>query len=179
MREFIRAFCKRIGIDRHGPVANLYREYRVRRRTAKARLGRARFTGKVIGITGSSGKSTTTQLLAHILASQGSVFAPVYKNVLNLLVRSLDSMPPDNDFAVFEVGASHLSSVAPQADLIRPDVAVVTMVRDEHRSTYGGPDGVAKAKRPLVDVLPPGGWPSSTPMTSGCWPWRSPIAAAW
>ncbi len=116
-----------------------------------------RIRGKAIGVTGSSGKSTTTALLAHILQHQGTVHMRPRGNVLRSLIKSLRTIQPDTDYGIFEIAASRLGPIAPQAAILRPDVAIVTMIRDEHRTVFRGSEGVAADKRALVDAIVPDG----------------------
>lgn len=114
----------------------------------------------MIGITGSSGKSTATSLLGHILASHGTVHTQVLANTLKALVRTLYKRMKYTgkvDYVLFEAGAYEPGSIRGMAELLRPDVAVVTMVRLEHIAQFRTLDGVAQEKKALVDALSPGG----------------------
>lgn len=122
----------------------------------RARQVRAQSTATFIGVTGSSGKSTCVTLLAHLLAGPASVHAQVFTNSIEALVFSLRKRIKGNtfDYVVSEVGARGEGSIKPMADLLRPHVAVVTMVRLEHFSRFRTLENVAREKRALVDALP-------------------------
>lgn len=126
----------------------------------RAKRARAKIRATIIGITGSSGKSTVTKLLGHILASHGSVHTQVLANTMNSLVRMLYKRiknPAELDYVIFEAGASGPGTLKPMADMLKPHVAVVTMVRLEHFSAFKTLENVAREKRTLVDALQPGG----------------------
>ncbi|GLS38330.1 UDP-N-acetylmuramoyl-tripeptide--D-alanyl-D-alanine ligase [Mesorhizobium tianshanense] len=124
----------------------------------KARRARSKSKATFIGITGSSGKSTVTELLGHILAGHGSVHTQVLANSIRALVNMLSKRVLTGiDYVVFEAGASGTDTVKPMADMLRPHVAVVTMVRLEHFTAFRTLENVAREKRTLVDALRPGG----------------------
>jgi len=126
-----------------------------------ARRARARSKATFIGITGSSGKTTAGSLLGHILAGHGSVYTQVLANTMKLLVSTLSRRMGKGgkaDYVVFEAGASGPDTIRPMAELLRPDVAVVTMVRLEHRASFKTVENVAREKSALVAALEPGGF---------------------
>ncbi|MGX5844314.1 Mur ligase family protein [Mesorhizobium sp. ArgA1] len=125
-----------------------------------AKRGRARSKATFIGITGSSGKSTSASLLGHILASHGTVHAQVLFNTMKALVNTLYkrlNRAGDVDYVVFEAGAFNVGSIRPMAELLRPHVAVVTMVRLEHVASFRTLENVASEKRALIEALEPSG----------------------
>ena len=131
-----------------------------RLRRYRAKRARARSKAIFIGITGSSGKSTATSLLGHILAGHGTVYTQVLANTIKALVRTLYKRMKRAgkvDYVVFEAGAFEPGSIRPMAEMLKPDVAVVTMVRLEHVAQFRTLDAVAQEKKALVDVLSPGG----------------------
>lgn len=133
--------------------------WRVRRYLA--RRARARSKATFIGITGSSGKSTTTRLLADILASHGSVHAQALLNTMKALVGTLYKRmrrAGNVDYVVFEAGAYGVDTIRPMAEMLRPNVAVVTMVRLEHFTAFRTLENVAREKRALIEALEPGGF---------------------
>jgi len=131
-----------------------------RLRLLRARHARARSKTTFIGVTGSSGKSTTASLLGHILAGRGAVHTQVLDNTIRPLVSMLYRRMAKGgkpDYAVFEAAAFGPDTIRPMAELLRPHIAVVTMVRLEHASSFRTLENVAREKGSLVDALEPGG----------------------
>ncbi|MER9920701.1 MULTISPECIES: Mur ligase family protein [unclassified Mesorhizobium] len=126
-----------------------------------AKRARARSKAIFIGVTGSSGKTTAGSLLGHILAGHGSVHTQVLANTMKLLVSTLSrrmGKGGKTDYVVFEAGSSGPDTIRPMAELLRPNVAVVTMVRLEHFASFRTVENVAREKSALVAALEPGGF---------------------
>lgn len=123
---------------------------------AAARRRRMR-SMQVIGITGSSGKSTTTALVSHILSGRHRVAWNRLDNHLSAVARTLRKAPGDTQFAVIEVSTGDAPRIGQTAQLIEPDVAIVTMVRLEHYKTFRTDEAIAHEKGHLVAALQKGG----------------------
>jgi UDP-N-acetylmuramoyl-tripeptide--D-alanyl-D-alanine ligase len=128
---------------------------------ALAALGtaaRTRTRARVIGITGSVGKTSTKEMLRAILASQGRVHAAEksYNNHWGVPL-TLARMPADTDFAVIEIGMNAPGEIAPLARLSRLDVGVITTVAPAHLAAFDSIDGIAHEKAAILDGLSPGG----------------------
>lgn len=127
---------------------------------ALGRLGhawRAEFPGRVVGVTGTAGKTTLKELLAHILSVRGATA----RNPLNLntqigLPVSMLNATGDEDFWVMEAGISHAGDMDELGPVLEPDLAVILNVGAGHVEGLGG-KGVARCKAALLKYLAPGG----------------------
>jgi UDP-N-acetylmuramoyl-tripeptide--D-alanyl-D-alanine ligase len=120
--------------------------------------GRSRRPDRVVGITGSVGKTSTKDLLAAVLASTLRTAASPrsFNNEQGLPVTILDS-PDDTEVMVLEMGMRGLGEIARLCAVARPTIGVVTVVGAAHTERLGGLDGVAQAKGELVEALEPTG----------------------
>ena len=128
---------------------------------ALMRLGefaRGRISGRVIGITGSVGKTTTKDILARCLASTFPTAASErsFNNELGLPLTLLNA-PESAQQVVLEMGARGIGHITRLLGVARPDVGIVTSVALAHVEYFGDLDGVARAKGELVAGLPPTG----------------------
>lgn len=123
-----------------------------------ARQARNRLPDRIVGITGSTGKTSTKDLLAPVLASSGpcGVSERSHNNELGVPLTLLNA--PDGARAVaVEMGARGAGHIRWLCELARPSVGVVTNVSHSHTAYLGSLDGVAAAKAELVESLPPSG----------------------
>lgn len=127
---------------------------------AREVVARVRAAGrlKIVGITGSNGKTTTKNFLARILSDEGETVSPIasYNNEVGAPVTML-RVTHDTRFLVSEFGADAPGSIARLAGLVQPDVAVVLMVGMAHAGGFGGIEATAKAKSELVSAAIPAG----------------------
>jgi len=111
-----------------------------------------------VAVTGSCGKTTTTNLIAAVLSSRyrGSSSDGTWNCGLGI-AHSLLTVRPDDHFFVQELGAWGPGTLDAGIELVRPDVAVITNFRNDHHSSFHGPRGVQAEKGKLVTALKPGG----------------------
>ncbi len=119
---------------------------------------RARSHAKVVGITGSVGKTTTKDLTAAALATRLRTVANAasFNNELGLPL-TLARLRPDTEALVVELGARGPGHIATLARLARPEVGVVLNVGEAHIGVFGSRQAIAKAKAELVEALPADG----------------------
>ncbi len=121
---------------------------------AYAASWRQDFGMPVIGVTGSSGKTTTKQMLAAVCAARGPVLA-TEGNLNNHIgvPLTLLRLRAEHRTAVIEMGANHGGEIALLARLARPDIGIVTQAGDAHLEGFGSREGVARAKGELFSAL--------------------------
>ncbi|MFD0980811.1 UDP-N-acetylmuramoyl-tripeptide--D-alanyl-D-alanine ligase [Tropicimonas aquimaris] len=125
---------------------------------ALAVAARARTVARVIGVTGSVGKTSTKEMLRAILGGQGKVHAAEksYNNHWGVPL-TLARMPADADYAVIEIGMNHPGEISPLARLADLDAAIVTIVAPAHLEAFESVEGIAREKATIMDGLRPGG----------------------
>lgn len=113
---------------------------------------------RVVGITGSNGKTTTKNLLARILEGEGETVSPraSFNNEVGAPLTML-RVTEGTRFLVSEFGASAPGEIARLAGLVEPDVGVVLMVGMAHAGGFGGIEATFAAKSELVRAVRPGG----------------------
>lgn len=128
---------------------------------ALQRLGAAvrRLWGKkLIAVTGSAGKTTTKECIAHVLGARFQVL----KSLGNLnnhfgLPMQLLRLEASDEIAVVEMGMSHAGEITTLAQIAAPDDGVVTNIGLAHLENFGTQAGIARAKYELIQSLPAGG----------------------
>ncbi|MBY5879754.1 UDP-N-acetylmuramoylalanyl-D-glutamyl-2,6-diaminopimelate--D-alanyl-D-alanine ligase [Rhizobium leguminosarum bv. trifolii] len=128
---------------------------------ALGRLGlasRERSKAQIIAVTGSVGKTTTKEMLRHVLSPSGKVHASLasFNNHWGVPL-TLARMAEDTDYGVFEVGMNHPGEIRPLVAMIRPDVAIITTIAPAHLGNFRNIKEIAAAKAEIFEGLEPGG----------------------
>ena len=124
-----------------------------------ARQVRRAWGGRVIGITGSAGKTTTKEMVAQVLSSRHNVLrsAGNLNNHFGVPLQLL-RLEPEHEIAVIEMGMNHAGEIAALAKIAEPNWAVVSNVAAVHLEFFpDGLGGIARAKYELVQALPEDG----------------------
>jgi UDP-N-acetylmuramoyl-tripeptide--D-alanyl-D-alanine ligase len=123
-----------------------------------ARAARTRTNGKVIGVTGSVGKTGTKEALRLVLSRQGATHASAasYNNHWGVPL-SLARCPQEVQFAVFEMGMNHAGEIEPLTKLARPHIAIITAIEPVHLEYFGSLEAIADAKAEIFAGVEPGG----------------------
>jgi UDP-N-acetylmuramoyl-tripeptide--D-alanyl-D-alanine ligase len=119
---------------------------------------RKRYGGKVVGITGSVGKTTTASMVHNIL----SHFGRTYKNISNFnhetgVPKSVMNIPQDSDYAILEMGMGRPGTILPKTVLVRPHIVIVTEIQHDHMEFHDSINSVIETKLEIIEGLEPGG----------------------
>jgi UDP-N-acetylmuramoyl-tripeptide--D-alanyl-D-alanine ligase len=150
-REFVTAARERgaatlVPHDEHAALA------------AIGRLLRARSSARVVGITGSTGKTSTKDILAALCARVGRTVATEASYNAELGVPlTLGRLEPDTELCLVEMGMRGFGQIAELCEIARPQVGIVTAVGPVHLELVGSVEGVARSKAELLRALPAGG----------------------
>lgn len=118
-------------------------------------LARAKLPDRVVGITGSSGKTTTKNLLGFIAlnAGEAAISPRSYNNTIGVPL-ALANAPDDTFTTVVEMGARFPGDIEELCAIAKPAVGIVTNIGVAHAATFGGIDEIAKSKGALIEALP-------------------------
>ncbi|WP_164984833.1 UDP-N-acetylmuramoyl-tripeptide--D-alanyl-D-alanine ligase [Ammoniphilus sp. CFH 90114] len=124
-----------------------------------AKFYRQRLNLPIIAVTGSNGKTTTKDMIAHILSYKKNIYK-TYKNFNNHLgvPLSLLQIQPDHQMAVLEMGMNHAGEIDYLASISKPEVSVIVNVTDAHIEHLGSRENIAKAKGELLPHTSPHGF---------------------
>jgi UDP-N-acetylmuramoyl-tripeptide--D-alanyl-D-alanine ligase len=119
---------------------------------------RARSDAKIIAVTGSAGKTTTKEALRHALSAVGKVHASdkSFNNHWGVPL-TLARMPADCGYAIFEIGMNHPGEIRPLVKLVRPHIAIVTLIAAAHLGYFKDLAEIAHAKAEIFEGVAPGG----------------------
>ena len=112
----------------------------------------------LIGITGSSGKTTTKDLIAHVLGEHGATVATPgnFNNEIGLPL-TVSQIENDTRYLVLEMGARAIGHIAYLTEIAPPSVGIVTNIGGSHLIDFGGYENTTKAKGEMVEALEPAG----------------------
>lgn len=114
---------------------------------------------KVIAVCGSNGKTTTTRLIDHLLGQtmRGTASQKSFNNSVGVPLTILSARENDQ-YLICEVGTNHPGEILQLAEVVKPDIAVITSIGREHLEGLGDLAGVAKEEAAIFKHLKPGGW---------------------
>ncbi len=123
-----------------------------------ARAARARSHAKILGVTGSAGKTTTKEILRLAFNALGRTHASASSHNNHWGVPlSLASLPRDAEYGIFEIGMNHFGEVRNLVSFVRPHVAMITTIAPAHLEFFGNCESIADAKSEIFEGLLPGG----------------------
>jgi len=109
------------------------------------------FNGIKIGITGSNGKTSTTQILSHVIESSSSTIKN-FNNEIGMLLSILDTKY-DSKVLVIEMGARKLGDIDFLSSILKPHIGIITNIGNSHIENLKNLDGVLKVKSELVNNI--------------------------
>ena len=117
-----------------------------------ANLKRKYSNAKIIGITGSAGKTTLKNVLFTLLENYKDTYASPksYNNHYGVPL-SLSNLKPYHQLGVFELGMSKMGEVNKLSKMVKPDIAIITNVAEAHIENFRNIKGIAKAKGEIID----------------------------
>jgi UDP-N-acetylmuramoyl-tripeptide--D-alanyl-D-alanine ligase len=141
-----------------GAAATLVPERPFEALAALGSLVRGRSSARVVGITGSTGKTSTKDILAALCAPVARTVAAEasYNNEIGVPL-TLCRLEPDTEVCILELAMRGFGQIADLCRIARPHIGVVTNVGPVHLELVGSLEGVLRAKGELVAALPPGG----------------------
>lgn len=122
-----------------------------------AKYRRKRLKSTVIGITGSVGKTTTKDLLIHVLEANYRVFGPVksFNNHIGVPITILNS-PENTEFLILELGSNHPGEIERLAGLALPNLCIITKIGKSHLEFFGTISAVAEEKASILKFVSSG-----------------------
>ena len=139
-----------------------------------ARTSRERFSGTVIAVTGSCGKTTTKELLyAMLRRSAPCTASPESSNALSAIPNNLLAVRESDRFAVLEAGIDRTGGMEQISAIVQPDIGIVTNIGAAHLEGLGSVGNVLTEKLKLFDHAAPASPHSSTGMIHCCEPSRT------
>ena len=125
--------------------------------TDLARAWRSHLRGRVVALTGSTGKTTTKNLVRDVAAAGASVVATKANQNNELGVpRTLLSANPETEVVVVEMGMRGRGQIAELCEIVRPDWGLIINVGESHIELLGSRENIARAKAELFEALPAG-----------------------
>ena len=124
-----------------------------------AEVSRMRSKAQIIAITGSTGKTSTKEMLKTVLSACGKVHASAasYNNHWGVPL-TLASMPADARYGIFEIGMNHPGEITPLVGMVRPHIAVITNIAAAHLGAFDSVDDIARAKAEIYSGVVAGGY---------------------
>ncbi len=132
------------------------------------RAARARSAAKIVAVTGSAGKTGTTDMLRTVFSEFGPTHGPAgsFNNHWGVPL-TLARMAQSSEFGVIEIGMNHAGEISPLVKMARPHVAIITNVEAVHLEYFDSEMEIAEAKAEVFEGLEPGG--TAVINRDNCW----------
>ena len=121
---------------------------------ALAHAARKQTRAKIVGVTGSVGKTSAKEMLRLALAAHGKTYATGgnYNNHIGTPL-NLANLPADTEFAVFEMGMNHAGEIAHLTQMVKPHIAAITNVEAVHMEFFRNIEAIADAKAEIFEAM--------------------------
>lgn len=122
------------------------------------KYARARSRAKIVGVTGSVGKTSAKEMLRLALSTHGEAYATTgnFNNHIGTPL-NLANLAPEIPYAVFEMGMNHAGEISHLTNMVRPHVAAITSVEAAHMEFFASIEAIAEAKAEIFEGVEPGG----------------------
>lgn len=118
-----------------------------------AKYIRGQYNGVVIAITGSNGKTTTKELLSHVLSKKNKVLKSIGSDNNHIGVpKTILDLDNDYDYLVIELGTNHPGEIKYLTNIVKPDIAIITNIGNAHIGNFGSMENILKEKLQIKDV---------------------------
>ena len=110
---------------------------------------------KIIGITGSYGKTSTKFLLSTILSEKYAVLTPPssYNTTLGVVRVIRERLQPDDEVFICEMGSRHVGDIKEICSFVKPDIGIITSIGPQHLETFGSMENIVKGKFELIQAV--------------------------
>lgn len=110
---------------------------------------------KIIGITGSYGKTSTKFLLSTILSEKYAVLTPPssYNTTLGVVRVIRERLQPDDEIFICEMGSRHVGDIKEICSFVKPDIGIITSIGPQHLETFGSMENILKGKFELIEAV--------------------------
>jgi UDP-N-acetylmuramoyl-tripeptide--D-alanyl-D-alanine ligase len=117
-------------------------------------FNRDRSKAKIIGITGSVGKTSTKEIVRHMLQRSRKIFytSANFNGQIGIPM-AVASMPEDTEFGIYEMGMSYAGEMTKISEIVKPDVAIITNIAGVHLENFGSIKEIAKAKAEIFKSM--------------------------
>ncbi|MBQ4343154.1 MAG: UDP-N-acetylmuramoyl-tripeptide--D-alanyl-D-alanine ligase [Erysipelotrichaceae bacterium] len=114
---------------------------------------------KIVGITGSFGKTSSKNILQEILSEKYySLMTPASFNTpMGITITVREHLKPIHEVFICEMGADHVGDIQQLSDFVRPEIGIVTSIGPQHLNTFGSLQNIIDEKMKLIENLPPHG----------------------
>ena len=132
-------------------VEDVYKSLLVLAKASRKRINNAK---NIIAITGSSGKTSTKEMIGKAFESIGKTFINPgsYNNQVGVPF-SLANMPRNTDFGIFELGMNNFNEISTLSKLVQPNIAIITNISEAHIGNFNSIIDIIKAKTEIFNGL--------------------------